>query len=169
MVHYCINQQYDVNGASMVKRPCSPGKAFFNNLAFLKRMATFRSYGKNEFEATIKAKWCEDTKGLPFGDFVCSTFASGIFVSNKIAGVLKEHYPDECIFIPVEIRESSDIQYYCMICRFDADHNECAYNMNTFVTSDCPGIVMSEVCLSQIESVGVSGLYVNLWQPMKSL
>lgn len=148
----------------MVKRPCSSGKAFFDNITFLKRMATFRSEGKNKFEETIKAKWCEDTKGLPFGDFVCSTFASGIFVSKKVADVLKEHYPDECIFIPVETRESSDVPYYCMVCRFDADHNERAYNMNIFVTSDCPGIVVSEDCWRQIVSAGASGLDVHLWR-----
>ncbi|MBU2741852.1 hypothetical protein HAQ01_05055 [Acidithiobacillus thiooxidans] len=152
----------------MVKRLCSPGKAFFDHLAFLKRMAIFRSSGKNEFEATIKANWCEDAKDLPFGDLVCSTFASGIFVSDKVAAVLKEHYPNECVLIPVEIRESSDVPYYCLVCRFDADHNERAYNMNIFVTSDCPGIVVSGVCLSQIELAGVSGLDVHLWQQVKS-
>lgn len=171
MVHYCINQQYSVNGASMVKRPCSPGKDLFNNLAFLKRMAIFRSCGKNEFAATIKAKWCEGTKDLPVGDFVCSTFASGVFVSGKIAEKLKEHYPDECILIPVEISDSAGIQYHCMVCRFDADHHECAgiNDRNIFVTSDCQGIVVSAACLRQIESVGASGLDVGLWQSMENL
>ncbi|MHB8365525.1 MAG: hypothetical protein ACYDB0_00715 [Acidithiobacillus sp.] len=166
MVHYCINQQYDVNGMSMIKRPCSSGKASFNNIDFLRRVAIFRSCGANEFAATIKAKWCEDTKDFPDGDFVCSTFASGVFVSGKIADKLKECYPDECIFIPVEVGESSDIQYRCMVCRFDADHHDNGdmNDKNIFVTSDCPGIVVSDDCLRKVESVGVSGLDVRLWR-----
>jgi hypothetical protein len=165
MEHYCVNQQYDVNGASIVKRPCSLGDAPFENLDFLKRVAIFRSSGANEFSATIRAKWCEDTKDLPFGDFVCSTFASGVFVNTKIADKLKEFYPDECIFIPVEVDGSPEINYHCMVCRFDADRHD-SRNMNDkdiFVTSDCPCIVVSEACLRQIESTGVSGINVRPW------